>query len=103
MNHSKSQNSDRDYMLDCLWQLRAYFYYAAIFSASVNILMLTPIIYMLQVYDRVVSSGSMSTLAMLTLFMLALLSASGGFEWVRTRIMIAANIKLEEKLRDRLN
>ena len=103
MNHSKSQNSDRDYMLDCLWQLRAYFYYAAIFSASVNILMLTPIIYMLQVYDRVVSSGSMSTLAMLTLFMLALLSASGGFEWVRTRIMIAANIKLEEKLRDRVS
>ena len=62
MNLSINQNSDRDYMLDCLWQLRAYFYYAAIFSASVNLLMLTPIIYMLQVYDRVVSSGSMSTL-----------------------------------------
>ena len=103
MNLSINQNSDRDYMLDCLWQLRAYFYYAAIFSASVNLLMLTPIIYMLQVYDRVVSSGSMSTLTMLTIFMIALLSASGGFEWVRTRLLIAANVKLEEKLRDRVS
>ncbi len=100
MKQPTEQNSDKDYMLDCLWQLRAYFYYAAIFSASVNLLMLTPIIYMLQVYDRVISSGSMTTLAMLTIFMCLLLTASGGFEWIRTKILIAANLKLEEKLRD---
>ena len=69
------------------------------FSASINVLMLTPIIYMLQVYDRVVSSGSMSTLTMLTLLMIALPAASGGFDWVRSRILISAN-RLEEKLRD---
>ena len=34
---------------------RAYFLYAALFSAAVNILLPTPIIYMLTVYDR--SSG----------------------------------------------
>ena len=43
---------------------RTYFLYAALFSAAVNIL-LPPVIYMLTVYDRVVASGSMSTLLML--------------------------------------
>ena len=46
--------------------VKSYFIYAGLFSAAVNLLMLVPVIYMLQVYDRVVSSGSYSTLAMLT-------------------------------------
>ena len=37
---------------------------------------------------------------MLTLLMIALLAASGGFDWVRSRILISANLRLEEKLRD---
>lgn len=86
-----------------LSQLKSYFLYALVFSASVNILMLTPIIYMLQVYDRVVSSGSMSTLTMLTLLMVLLLVASGGFEWVRSRLLIAANFRMEGSLRDNVS
>ena len=39
---------------------------------AINLLMLTPILYMLLVYDRVVSSGSMETLTMLTILMTAL-------------------------------
>ena len=49
--------------------------YAGFFSAAVNILLLVPILYMLQVYDRVLSSGSYSTLGMLTLLMVLLLLA----------------------------
>ena len=63
---------------------KQYFIYAGVFSAAVNILMLTPIIYMLTVYDRDVASGSLSTLAMLTILMVCLLLAVGGFEWVRS-------------------
>ena len=55
---------------------------------------------MLQVYDRVVSSGSMTTLSMLTILMLLLLASSGGFEWVRSKLLIAANVRLEESLRE---
>ena len=90
----------KDELLENLNKLKGYFLFAALFRASVNILMLTPIIYMLQVYDRVVSSGSMTTLSMLSILMMLLLISSGGFEWVRSKILIAANVKLEESLRE---
>ncbi len=37
------------------------------FTALINVLMLAPSIYMLQVYDRVLTSQNQTTLAMLTL------------------------------------
>lgn len=82
--------------------VKQYFIYAGLFSAAVNLLMLAPIIYMLQVYDRVIGSGSMSTLAMLTILLLCLLSAAGAFEWVRSRILIGASNRLESNLRSRV-
>ncbi len=83
--------------------VKRYFIYAGFFSAAVNLLMLVPVIYMLQVYDRVVSSGSYSTLAMLTLLMVALTAALGGFEWVRSMILIAASNRIEKNLRRRIS
>ena len=83
--------------------VKRYFVYAGFFSAAVNLLMLVPVIYMLQVYDRVVSSGSYSTLAMLTLLMVALTAALGGFEWVRSMILIAASNRIEKNLRRRIS
>ena len=77
--------------------------YAGLFSAAINFLMLTPIIYMLQVYDRVVASGSLSTLAMLSIMMVGLLLAAGGFEWVRSAILIRASNQIEAKLRRRVS
>lgn len=82
--------------------VRHYFIYAAAFSAAINILMLVPVLYMLQVYDRVMSSGSLSTLAMLSIIMVFLLMAMGGFEWVRTMILTSASNKIETGLRDRV-
>ena len=83
--------------------VKRYFIYAGLFSAAVNLLMLVPVIYMLQVYDRVVSPGSYSTLAMLTLLMVALTAALGGFEWVRSMILIAASNRIEKNLRRRVS
>lgn len=82
--------------------IKHYFLYAGLFSAAVNILMLTPILYMLQVYDRVVSSGSLSTLTMLTLLMVSLMMAMGGFEWVRSMILISASNRIDQDLRKRV-
>ena len=99
-----TQNKNEENILnDAFRSIKGYFLYAVLFSASVNILMLTPVIYMLQVYDRVVSSGSMSTLMMLTLLMMLLLSSAGSFEWVRSRLLVAANVRLESALRDPLS
>lgn len=95
--------SDKKELSQSLRELRSYFMYAGLFSAAINFLMLTPIIYMLQVYDRVVASGSLSTLAMLSIMMVGLLLASGGFEWVRTVILIRASNRIETKLRRRVS
>ena len=82
--------------------VRQYFILAGVYSAAINILMLVPIMYMMLVYDRVVASGSISTLAMLTLIMVFLMAAMGGFEWVRSMILVSAGNKIEQNLRDRV-
>lgn len=89
-------------LFDAFWAIKRYFIYAGVFSAAVNILMLAPIIYMLQVYDRVIGSGSMSTLAVLTILLVCLLAAVGGFEWVRSRILISASNRIEKDLSERV-
>ncbi|CAN1600750.1 type I secretion system permease/ATPase [Pseudomonas sp. B21-028] len=72
------------------------------FSFFVNVLMLVPSFYMLQVYDRAVGSASLSTLLMLTLIMLLLMTTMGGLEWVRSRIMVRVSTRLDSLLGQRL-
>ena len=55
----------------------------AVFSAVVNVLALTGSIYMLQVYDRVLSSRSIATLIGLSLITLAAYALSGGLDMLR--------------------
>ncbi len=86
-----------------LKDVKHYFIYAGLFSAAINLIMLVPTIYMLQVYSRVVASGSLSTLAMLTLLMMGLLMAMGGFEWVRSMILVSASTRIEMNLRKRVS
>jgi len=63
-----------------LYTCRAAFYTAGLFSFFINILMITPAVYMLQVYDRVLSSGSESTLLVITLLVLFLFVSMGFLE-----------------------
>lgn len=65
------------------------------FSFFINALMLVPIFYMLQVYGRVLSSKSLTTLAMLTLIMILLIVTLGSLEWVRSRIMVRVSTRLD--------
>src|SRR5690606_339951 len=69
-----------------------------LFSFFVNALMLVPSFYMLQVYGRVVTSGSISTLVMLTLIMTVLMVTMGSLEWTRSRIMVRVSTKLDVML-----
>ena len=89
-------------LLKTLEPLRPYVIGAASFSAFINILMIVPAIYMLQVYDRAVGSQSQSTLLMLTLIMVFLLSAMGSLQWVRGQIMVRAGAMLEDILSERV-
>lgn len=61
---------------------------AAVFSGIINILMLTGSLYMMQVYDRVLTSRSIPTLVALSVLTAALFAFSGLLEFVRTRLMV---------------
>ncbi|KHK64862.1 MULTISPECIES: type I secretion system permease/ATPase [Pseudomonas] len=65
------------------------------FSFFINALMLVPTFYMLQVYERVITSGSLTTLAMLTLIMTTLVITLGSLEWIRSRIMVRVSTRLD--------
>ena len=81
---------------------RQSFLTTAFFSLFVNLLMLVPAIYMLAVYDRVLMSGSESTLLMLSLITIFLFLVLGGLEWIRTRVLVATSARLDEHLGERV-
>jgi ATP-binding cassette subfamily C protein EexD len=75
---------------------------AAIFSLFINLLMLLPAIYMMQVYDRVLMSNSTSTLLMLTLLAVGLFVMLGALEWIRSQILIRVSTRFDVLLNERL-
>lgn len=81
---------------------RGSFVFAGLFSLFINLLMLTPSIYMLAVYDRVLASGSVSTLVMLSLIVVFLFAVNGGLEWVRSQVLVAASARLDQALGGRV-
>lgn len=82
--------------------LKSYFVRAAGFSVVASFLVLAPSGYMLEVYDRVVNSRSHTTLAMLTLLVLASYVLMEVLEWVRAEILHEASLKLDQKLSSRI-
>ncbi|MDP8997436.1 MAG: type I secretion system permease/ATPase [Pseudomonadota bacterium] len=68
----------------------------------INALALTGSLFMLQVYDRVIPSGSIPTLLALCLIVAVLYSYFGVMDYVRSRIFVRLGRKLEEALRVRV-
>ena len=69
-----------------------------VFSALMNILLLTGPFYMLQIYDRVLSSHSVPTLVALSVLVVGLLAIYGLFDFIRTRLMARLAAILDLKL-----
>ncbi len=77
----------RDELIAVRQQSRALYWAVGIFSAFVNLLMLTGPLYMMQVYDRVLGSRSEATLVALSLLVVFLYGMMGLLDGVRGRIM----------------
>lgn len=92
----------RDELLLVISAHKSNFVTIGIFSAVINLLMLTPAIYMLQVYDRVLASGNEWTLLMLTLIVLGLYLLMGALEWVRSSVLIQIGTRLDLQLNQRI-
>jgi ATP-binding cassette subfamily C exporter for protease/lipase len=78
------------------------FWTVGIFTAFINVLMLVPSVYMLQVYDRVLPSRNDITLLMLTLIMLAMYAMMSLLEYVRSMVVIRIGSQLDMRLNTRV-
>lgn len=85
-------------LAEALKACKTHFLWAAVFSALVNLLYLTPTLYMMQVYDRVVPTGGIETLWLVTGVAVLALASLAGLDWLRGRLMLRAGLRLDRLL-----
>lgn len=81
---------------------RGYYWAVGVFSLFANLLMLTGPLYMLQVYDRVLSSRSEATLVALSLIVVFLYGIMALLDLTRGRIMGRVGARFQARLDDRV-
>ena len=82
-------------ILQALENYKSIFFSVGCFTALINTIMLAPSIYMLQLYDRVLSSHNETTLVMLSLMFVGVYAFNGMLEAVRSFTVIRIGSKLE--------
>ena len=85
-------------MAAALGECRSAFWSVALFSGAVNLLMLAGPLYMLQVYDRVLVSGSVPTLVALSVFLVGAYAFQGILDLIRSRIVVRSAALLDRRL-----
>lgn len=85
-------------MRSFLGKFLPFFVAAGVFSFFMNMLLLTPSLYMLQVYDRVLGSRSEETLLFISLLLAGALVVMGTMEMVRSRLLVRANNAIDAQL-----
>lgn len=83
---------------DALSTCRGAFAAVVVFSLCINLLLLTAPLYMLQIFDRVITSRSTDTLLYLTLVALVALAVLAALEMVRTVLMVRLSTWLDSRL-----
>lgn len=85
-----------------IWTFRREFVWVGVFSFFCNLLLLSPTLYMLQVFDRVMLSQNEFTLIGLTLIAVLFFAVMGFAEWVRSRLLVRAGVRFDEFLNSRV-
>ncbi len=85
-----------------LLRYRKLFWVIALFSGVINLLAVVPAIYMMQVFDRVMSSRNEMTLLLLTIMALGLFLLSSMVEWIRGQVMIRMSEGIDQDLGERI-
>ena len=85
-------------MASALRSCRRHFVAVVAFSALLNLLFLVPMLYMLQVYDRVIPTRGSVTLLFLTLVLLFGLTTLALLDFIRSRLLVRASIRLDQQL-----
>jgi ATP-binding cassette subfamily C protein len=75
--------------------LRGIVVYLVVVSCLINVLALTGSLYMMQVYDRALTSGSVQTLVALSVIALVLFLFQGGFDAIRSRVLLRIGARFD--------
>ena len=95
--------SDRsDPIRDVLLENRRAFGFALAFSGAISFLALTTSVYMLEVFDRVLSSRSQATLLLLTVIAVLGVVAGGVLDSLRRRLLFRVSLKVGDALSDKV-
>jgi len=73
-----------------------------VFSSFINLLLFASPLYMMQIYDRVLSSRSEITLLSLSIILVFVLLLSAAIDLMRSRILVRAGIRFTERISERL-
>lgn len=85
----------RKYAQKLIKGFRGAFFYLFWMSGIINVLALTGAFYMLQIYDRALTSGSVPTLVALSLIALGMYVFQGMFEVLRSQILVRIGGRLD--------
>ena len=89
-------------LAEAINSFKSAFKTVAVFSAIINLMMLVPSLYMLQVYDRVLASRNETTLLLITLMVVAAFILMSALEFVRSFVLIRVASQLDMKLNQRV-
>jgi len=90
-------------LANVVWAQSRYFKWAALISILTSLLAITPTIYMMVVYNRVVTSRNETTLMMFLICAIGLYALMEMLELVRTRLLHVAGWRIDHALRDRIH
>ncbi len=99
---SGSKSTENAELSRRIWRYSPLFKHAAFFSFVMSVLAFAPIVFMLEVYDRVINSRSSMTLLMLLVWVLATYLIMEWLDLVRHKLMYQASEKFDASLRKRL-
>jgi len=100
MSESFSTKDGRHSLSSGLAPIREALWHAAGFSVFVNLMLLGPALYMLQVFDRVLASRSTATLGMLSVGVAIALIAMSIVDAIRSRLLVSVGRQVDELLGD---
>lgn len=78
--------------------LRSIVLFLFLVSGLINILALTGSLYMMQIYDRALTSGSIPTLILLSVLAIGLYLFQGAFDVIRSQVLVRVGSRMDKKI-----
>jgi ATP-binding cassette subfamily C protein len=99
-NRPPASENPRSLLAHVLHQFRCAFLGVGLFSAFINLLMLSGSLFMLQIYDRVLPSKSVPTLIGLSVLVLGLYAFQAILDLIRARVLVRIGSAFDASIAD---